>query len=605
MHRWFCDTQSSRRKKLLSEESQRLFLAKEFVSFEFKELSPEQEEDLFARVQMGVQLSVAEKMRASTGPWQELARLFVDDFPLIYSLMKDRARAKDFQLTLSCFSQIVEVMYPTTSDGVPILKTNYNALPKLLSNKGAVDDGLKSHLANVWNTFKHLIEQDINIFTNVDKYLHGVQTFAPVEMVAVTVLISLYSGKRNRKLLLGDIKAMRETIRENFADIRMNAPVWKFVWNFIEDLESRRGATDGSTAPSKMIYVAKPSANTKAVVSQSSTAPMPNMAKRGRCLLKTKASTILPPEQPFSVKKEVKLSAPSKRQRTGYDLTDTVMLVEQPSHRSPNAHLFESHLCSPAPRTMNSALTQPQCSTMPIHASISDNSRSSLRANPWRDVSLPNADVSKEERRLNESPVSRESISNRYSPYATTPTPCDLSSVTLQTRLAGTITDQAPTAPTAASGPATSNQQVPKPPMKSSSVSITTSPTYSLSIIPSHHRKPSPKDTPLSTGLGAFSPRHTPQQWAGVIRSSSPPGMSSSNVLSSNNRSIQKPHKAHKPPTPAPYNDSIDLTSDSDSEQERQDLLSSFKAKTPVEKRKQTTARPMAAIDTTPLPMVN
>jgi hypothetical protein len=74
------------------------------VSFEFKDLSQEQEEDLFARVQMGVQLTLAEKMRASTGPWQELARLFVDDFPIVYSLMKDRARAKDFQLTLSCFS---------------------------------------------------------------------------------------------------------------------------------------------------------------------------------------------------------------------------------------------------------------------------------------------------------------------------------------------------------------------------------------------------------------------------------------------------------------------------------------------------------------------
>lgn len=64
-------------------------MAKEFVSFEFKDLSPEQEEDLFARVQMGVQLSIAEKIRASTGPWQELARLFVDDFPIVYSLMKD------------------------------------------------------------------------------------------------------------------------------------------------------------------------------------------------------------------------------------------------------------------------------------------------------------------------------------------------------------------------------------------------------------------------------------------------------------------------------------------------------------------------------------
>jgi hypothetical protein len=98
---------------------------------------------------MGVQLTPAEKMRASTGPWQELARCYVEDFPVIYSLQKDRARARDFQMTLSCFSQIIEVQSPSTAKGIPTLKTNHSHLPKLLENKGAIDDGLKSHLASV------------------------------------------------------------------------------------------------------------------------------------------------------------------------------------------------------------------------------------------------------------------------------------------------------------------------------------------------------------------------------------------------------------------------------------------------------------------------
>ena len=142
MRRWFAEGPVPR-KRILSKEAQRTFLAKEFVSFEFSDLSPEQEEDLFARVQMGVQLSLAEKMRASTGPWQELARLYVEDFPDVYSLMKDRARAKDFQLTLSCFSQILEVMHPAAPDGIPILRTNHSALPKLLNNKGNQAPGTK------------------------------------------------------------------------------------------------------------------------------------------------------------------------------------------------------------------------------------------------------------------------------------------------------------------------------------------------------------------------------------------------------------------------------------------------------------------------------
>lgn len=87
------------------------------MTFEYNHLSPEQEEDLFARVQMGVQLKVVEKLRASTGPWQDLARLFVEDFHTVFTLIKDRARSKDFQVALPCFRQIVECMRPTAANG--------------------------------------------------------------------------------------------------------------------------------------------------------------------------------------------------------------------------------------------------------------------------------------------------------------------------------------------------------------------------------------------------------------------------------------------------------------------------------------------------------
>jgi hypothetical protein len=58
----------------------KIFRQKEFVCYEFKNLSPKQEEDLFGKVQMGVSLTPAEKMRATSGPWQDFTRLFEDDF---------------------------------------------------------------------------------------------------------------------------------------------------------------------------------------------------------------------------------------------------------------------------------------------------------------------------------------------------------------------------------------------------------------------------------------------------------------------------------------------------------------------------------------------
>ncbi|EMD96055.1 hypothetical protein COCC4DRAFT_122451 [Bipolaris maydis ATCC 48331] len=227
------------------QQTQKLFLEKEFVTFQFSELTQEQEEDLFARVQMGVQLSAAEKIRAKSGPWQELAKLFVQDFPVIYDLMKDRSRAKDSQITMACFSQIVEVKNSRTTNGsgIPVFKAAYNAVPKLLDNAQAVNDATKSHLAAVWKIFSKLAELDPDIFTNANKYLRGVQTFAPVEMVGVAVLISMYL-EVGHQILLRDIRIIRETLRESFSDLRLNHHVWKFMWEIIDGLQAIHGGVE-------------------------------------------------------------------------------------------------------------------------------------------------------------------------------------------------------------------------------------------------------------------------------------------------------------------------------------------------------------------------
>jgi hypothetical protein len=323
--RWFCEAADGKRRRTISEQQQRDFYNKEFVFTEYNNLSPEQEEDLFARVQMGMQLNLAEKMRASTGPWQELARLFVEGFDSVCSLMKDRARLKDFQLTLACFSQIVEYMHPTAANGIPILKTSYTQIPKLLSNKDAVDDGLESHLASVWNTFQDLVQADPNTFANGNKYLRGVQTFAPVEMVAVTALISVYSETRNNRLLLGDIQAMRTAIRENFIDLRLNATVWRWCWEYIDNLEAIRGAIDGSTVDRRTKQRTEKDGTTPVhgVTAGSTAASITAAAaasKRGRKTARTKRpAPAVGIDIPVAVKQELTASgSPSaKRQRTG------------------------------------------------------------------------------------------------------------------------------------------------------------------------------------------------------------------------------------------------------------------------------------------------
>lgn len=265
------------KENIMDEAAQKEFLRKEFVSFEYADLSPEQEEDLFARVQMGIQLTSAEKLRASSGPWQELAKCYVDDFPIIYQLLKHVARAKDFQFTLACFSQILEVQHPSRKSNIPGLKTTPLSLTRLIDNTAAVSDASKSHLSRVWNTFQELIEMDPSTFNNADKHLVGVQTFAPVEMVAIVVLISLYSETRTKETLLKYINALRGLLREKFEDLKLNTPTWKFIWAWMDSLKD-----DQADQAIKHERINSSTSSTDEGISTSTTSPDGRLAKRPR-----------------------------------------------------------------------------------------------------------------------------------------------------------------------------------------------------------------------------------------------------------------------------------------------------------------------------------
>lgn len=416
-------------------------------------------------------------------------------------------------------------MHPTASDGIPVLKTNHNALPKLLSNKGAVDDGLKSRLASVWNTFKDLVEEDHGTFNNATKYLRGVQTFAPVEMVAVTVLISMYSSTRDNQLLLGDIKAMREAIRENFADLRMNAPVWKFVWDFIDNLEAIRGAVDRNTVYRNEGQSSKSSASTTAVVLHRTAASAPKaMTRKAKPSAGWKAPLILPPQQPFTVKKEegtYTLSMeprPAKRQRTDSGPICPANLTEEHSDIFINAQSSPLEFESPGHRFADLALAQPQYPTMPTHASVQH-----VAQTPAQDPFLQEDYVS--------------GLNNQQgfnSPMELLP-----ASVAQIQQLSDTST---------------------------SSVHLPVSLSSASSVSTSHQlRRASNSTTCFRTGSRAFSPMHTEQQWAGEVRSISPTDEALVCTASlSKRRPVKKTRKDPKPSTLVQYDGAFDLTSDTD-----------------------------------------
>jgi len=89
-----------------------------------------------------------------------------------------------------------------------------------LCKKTKFTQGDRSFLASVFTRFSELVEMSPQTFANNNYKI--ARNFAPIEFVAVAVLISVYMNKRNNNMLIGDIAAMRQETRKALADFRMD-----------------------------------------------------------------------------------------------------------------------------------------------------------------------------------------------------------------------------------------------------------------------------------------------------------------------------------------------------------------------------------------------
>lgn len=94
------------------------------------------------------------------------------------------------------------------------------------------------------------------------------------------------------------------------------------------------------------------------------------------------------------------------------------------------------------------------------------------------------------------------------------------------------------------------------------------------------------------TSRGAFAPTHTDKQWEGVIAS---PAKAPVAPISN-----KRKRKSVTRPTSVQCKEAIDLTSDNELEEERQNLLSSFKAKPIPAKQHSAPTTPAAKASTAP-----
>jgi len=223
---------------------------KTLVCYEYTGLEPDQEEDLFARVQKGVQLTPAEKLKATTGLWQTLAKLFENDFKEVVNLPVN-TRASGFQNILGAFVQIIEVQNPSNSDGTPQFRLSIPSIQAFIkhSKREEYNEASKSCLCRVFTIFHAILNESPHVFES--HRFKVARRFAPMELIGVAVLIAKWCDTRNQRMLTGDIQAFREQIRYNLSDLRKDGATWKTMWQFIDELESLRGAADGSSVPAR------------------------------------------------------------------------------------------------------------------------------------------------------------------------------------------------------------------------------------------------------------------------------------------------------------------------------------------------------------------
>lgn len=209
---------------------------------------------------MGVQLNNAEKLRASRGPWQDLADQYEKEFNLVinctssetarrfhadcFSIVSGNKRYSGWFNILACFNQLMEVH--VSKPHVPVLKTSPAAIRKTIKH---------FELTEYWRTqFRRVFTTILNLATKLpdtfeDHKYTRVKTFAPIELITTAALIYYHKDRRALPLLREDILYIRDELRAKHRDLRMNSAVWRDSWTLIDTINQVRGAVDGSTIP--------------------------------------------------------------------------------------------------------------------------------------------------------------------------------------------------------------------------------------------------------------------------------------------------------------------------------------------------------------------
>ncbi|CAJ0899065.1 3279_t:CDS:2 [Entrophospora sp. SA101] len=223
-------------KKSLTEPERELFDCSELLCVEYYDLSLQQEQEIFSRVQLGVALTPAEKLQAISSPMADFAHSIFSKYPSI-SLIMDTKRARPFQLITQSLHMIENE--PEKFNATPAVIT------KFLKEERQVPSNLKIIAERIYQTLEAMIADNSDIF-------HKDNRLAPVEFVFLTYMIAKYPG-----LLISHYQsrllAMKKHVRQKHDDIRFNNKVYDTLKRFVDGMESEYIVTSSTSTSSKSL----------------------------------------------------------------------------------------------------------------------------------------------------------------------------------------------------------------------------------------------------------------------------------------------------------------------------------------------------------------
>ncbi|KAI9099517.1 hypothetical protein DFS34DRAFT_75258 [Phlyctochytrium arcticum] len=203
---------------VMTDGERKEFDSKKLVCVDYKNLTIEQELEIFRRVQLGVSLTPAEKLFARQGPYAEFARHLLEQFSDLCSIVESKRKTM-FQLMLQII--VVVVDKPAKLPLIPSLETLLNKTEPLSVRDSAL-------VESVLQLFMSLKVQCPDVITKPARMLG-------IEFLMICYLISLKQDAIVQEIRT-DVALLRKKSRKKFPILRVTRAIYVYMKGLCDDI---------------------------------------------------------------------------------------------------------------------------------------------------------------------------------------------------------------------------------------------------------------------------------------------------------------------------------------------------------------------------------